>query len=723
MVISMFGIEFGTAADYHELNAGAHRKPPKVLSAPSLVWHLACWTNFQERDGDGKPQYNEDGSPRKKTPQQIKNAVDNYIITLRDAIAANAHVGKDLEFGASANEAIVDLDGEGSAAKVRLAPCISGVCLLFGNAYDEKSLAPVPTLSLGRRQNDIFEGTNRTVTLRFVWKKLDVTIRFEVHTEYFSMSTFVELDKDRVKALSRTSLSSIPALNKCTVSILKYLNDAGSADEEELVVRINKYCFHEFWKTYQQDILSDKSVTDCTGDPIFRHIFADFRGFVASDQAVKFPDEDFFRTNQPAKWGMAAKKKFLPLIQHRNRTERSRYECAVNYMLDGRALYMSTLGPQLPTMAEDERIPVEFIVYAHQRFNDTTIVNKWQLGRLVSQILLLGTLRLSALKDVKSLHDAGRQLGLLEESTQKAREAIALTEADPSASRADGVLDGSRRQARSAAAMRRIADAHRKLNDITGTFLRETGEGLLYRIERSRYYVQQFDENVKLLRIKRLEGDQPYDQFIRRRLGSEFDFINRLGTRYERATATIVTLDQNYLAISQNALVERANKIDEETNSIQADIHTIQEWGEFALLAALVPYYVMHLLDLIITEKYVPVLAASIWTVFGGLALYRKFKNWGYVAAFLVVAIPAIVVVAWPLLFGTVAGGGILRAYETAGRELHAQQEIDQIQKSLEKLADQQLAILRDLASSRSKPDEQKQDRPAAESQKSGQKP
>ena len=38
---------FKTADDYHELNAGAHRKPPKLLSAPALVWHLAFWTNFQ----------------------------------------------------------------------------------------------------------------------------------------------------------------------------------------------------------------------------------------------------------------------------------------------------------------------------------------------------------------------------------------------------------------------------------------------------------------------------------------------------------------------------------------------------------------------------------------------------------------------------------------------------------------------------------------------------
>src|SRR6202035_1625941 len=249
-------------------------------------------------------------------------------------------------------------------------------------------------------------------------------------------------------------------------------------------------------------------------------------------------------------------------------------------------------------------------------------------GRLISHILLLGTLRLCALKDVKLLHEAGQQRGLLEESTQKAREAIALTETDSSTPAGDTVSGTERKQSaasRSAEAMRRIAEAHRKLNDITGTFLKKTGTGPLYRIERSRYYVQQFDENVKLLRIRRLVGDQPYDQVPRRRLGADFDFINRLGIRYERATGSIVTLDQNYLAITQNSLVERATKIDEETNSIQSDIQKIQRWGEFVLLAVLVPYYFMHLLVLLLGEDWpgIPSITFVTWGLFFIFAFFR----------------------------------------------------------------------------------------------------
>ena len=422
----------------------------------------------------------------------------------------------------------------------------------------------------------------------------------------------------------------------------------GTPTGDELEGRINRYVFHDFWTIYRTEVLQHQTLEAYGDNPIFGHIFADFRGLIASDQAVAFADEGFFRDGNPPSWGGEAKKRFLPLIQHRNRAEHSRHECAVNYMLDGRALYMSTLGPHLPSIPEAHRIPVEFIVYAHVHPLKATIVNKWQLGRVVSQILLLGTMRLCALKDLKWLHAAGRSLGSLEESTQSARKAIAFTEIVSSGPETNVAAE---RQKKSREAMARIAEAHSKLNGITGDFLKETGDGPLYRIERSRYYVQQFEENIKLLRIKRLEGDQPYDQFIRRRLGSEFDFINRLGIRYERAASSIVTLDQNYLAITQNALVERATKIDEDTMSIQSEIRKIQEWGEFALLAALVPYYVTHLLDLIINEQYVPGLTAGIWGVFGVIAIYRMFKTVGY-ATILDLTLPIVLAVAWQGLIG-----------------------------------------------------------------------
>ena len=548
---------FGTASDYHELNAGAHRKAPKNLKAPALVRHLAFWTD---------PNQYETGSPEDGS-DQIKDALDTFIVTLCSELKGKGH-------------------------DVELIPNISSFGLLFNNFYHKTLFCPVAG-PLTMRQYDIFKSISRAVLLKFKWQGLDIAIRFEIHTEHFSISTFVEFDKDR----RGPPYSGLADLNFKIAEMLEYM-ETGDAT---LPKPINSYFFHDFWTAYEGDIFSHASVEALMRGSVFQQIFADLRGFIVSEQAISFgADADSFDGNKHPNWGPDAKKKFLPLIQSRESGERGRYECAVSYLLDGRALYMSTLGPQLPSMPMKERIPLEFIVYAHQRpQNSRTIVNKWQLGRLINQLLFLDTLRLCALKDVKLLYEAGRQLGLLDQRTQAARDAIASND-----NRVIAL----------------IRDAHQRLDGITGDFLKKTGSGLLYRIERSRYYVTQFEANMSPLRIRRIDGDQPYDQFIERRLGSEFDFIDRLGRRYERATRNMVTLHQNYLAITQNALVTKANRIDEE-------IHTIQEWGEFALLAALVPYYVAHLLDLIIAEKYVTTTTVVIWTVSAAFAFYRLTKK------------------------------------------------------------------------------------------------
>ena len=98
------------ASDYHELNAGAHRKPPKILTAPALIWHLAFWTHLPESGGDGKKSRGD--------PAEIKNLLDGYILALCGSLAEKA-------------------------ANLQLTPCISGVCLLFRGACHETSRAPV----------------------------------------------------------------------------------------------------------------------------------------------------------------------------------------------------------------------------------------------------------------------------------------------------------------------------------------------------------------------------------------------------------------------------------------------------------------------------------------------------------------------------------------------------------------------------------------------------
>lgn len=654
---------FATAIDYHELNAGAHRNPPRILTAPLLVRHLTFWTNPDPLDpGDTI-----------KTPEQIKVAVDNYILALCRGLKQKKEPAPRGETGSAESS-------KAAVSGLELHPHILGIRLLF-NTKCGADYSIVDT-KLNQRQDDIFSSTSRAVWVQFAWKRLDVTIRFEIHTEYFSMSIFAELNKDPQETRKAGTYSDESELNRHIGIALDFFEQRRTLEQRkerrdkatrktdgETAGNINQYFFHAFWKTFSDEILGAASA-DATEARFFQRIFGDFRGLILSEQAVEFDDyAEEVEKARPRKltWGEDAKASFLPLIQHRERD--SRYECTVNYLLDGRAFYMSTLGPQTPSLPPQQRIPVEFILYASQRVpkrplvpvdptapdDSKTIVNQWQLGRLVSQFLLLGTLRLCALKDIKLLREASQALSTLDERTEKAREAIATKEEAEKKKRAKNRLkrlalarkDAGRGSSESEAGasgaaesgteagaeadpsdndadvMDRIAQAHQELNGINGIFLKTTGKGLLYRVERSRYYVQQFDDNVKLLRIRRVEGDQPYDQLIRRRLGSEFDFINRLGIRYERARGTIVTLDQNYLAINQNSLVERANQIDE-------DIRVIQMWGEFILFLALVPYYITHLLVLIFGEENASLMAVNVWLLCGALALAKHYTIWRY---------------------------------------------------------------------------------------------
>jgi hypothetical protein len=650
---------FGTATDYHELNAGAHRKPSKNLTAPALVRHMAFWSHVKS---EKKPQEDSDekdfaesleAKAAEARSNEIKDKLDTLILNLCRAILRSG--GK-----VQAISSISDI------CKVEAIPSVSGFFLLF-NTYCHA--VPFDTMKdpltqrqqdilatsfeliegpLTQRQQDILTSTRRAVTIKFKWKNFDVAISLEIHTEYFSIATFVEFDKAR----AGPDYSDLPDMNAKIDLLLNYLktSDPKKADD------IDRYFFRGFWETFEKEVLSYPLVQECTRDPDFQNMFADFRGFIFSEQAIEFTsDEEALREGKSPQWGRDAKKKFLPLIQDKWDNDRRRYEVAVNYVIDGRAFYMSALAPQMPSMPADQRIPLDFIVYVNQRpKNSKTVVNRWQLGRLVDRLLLLGTLRLCALKEVKLLHEAGQKLAQLDESTQDAREAIAKAEAEASAlrrraleSRAKGAVPKNEQppptdqsavpeqkpapdrnteglDALNAKAMDLIAKAHQRLNSITHTFFDQTGTGLLYRIERSRYYVKQFDDNIKWLRIKRVEGDQPYDQFIKKRLGSEFDFIDRLGIRYERALRSMVTLDQNFLAITQNRLVERANKIDE-------DIRIIQEWGEFVLFLALVPYYVTHLFVLIFGEENSSFMAVNIWLLSAVLYVVKNYQPPGVV--------------------------------------------------------------------------------------------
>lgn len=262
---------------------------------------------------------------------------------------------------------------------------------------------------------------------------------------------------------------------------------------------------------------------------------------------------------------------------------------------DRRSLYVSSLG-----WLEPRRESVKPIIY-------TVIVgyhSRWSLGRLIERIHGMGSLRLAAMRDIEKITRAGDALKVLEDE---------LTH-DERTSRGR-IIDGGRYAER----------------------LFEIGSdikyGLMHRVERSGYYVAEFERHCKHLRLHRIEGFQPYDQFVDRRMYGAYDYIRRVGGRYrelrqevelilrknnaaqiqgvvadikksakaaQEATETSAQLQKESAQLEKRSaelqeasrdLLNQIRALDAETGRVENRIRRLQENGELLLFLFLVPYY------------------------------------------------------------------------------------------------------------------------------------
>jgi hypothetical protein len=530
---------FGNPPEYRQLNGGAHRRRATNLRVPALTWHLAFWI---------PASVNSDESRR-----EFKRTLDSFVLALCRT-----------------------LTGDNDVKGIECYPCINDAIVLFETIASKSTFQFNPDAVLSQRQSDIRDSDYPVVSLRFRWHGLTFTMRVELHTEYFSFTIFAEL-----------GTLEAPAFLELSTQFTSLKNLLAGGDVSNAGAALSTYFYEDFWQRLFLKMFSRKRLTAYRHNSIFANIFADFRGIVLSNESTTFKFSD--REDGHASWGHEAEKKCRTLV-----TDISQYEYTTSYMLGKRALYMTALGPQRPAVPDDERIPLTYLLYVHQPADCSamTPINKWQLGRLVDRIHLLGTVRLAALKNFSALRNAGITLSKLDRLTRIARDAVTEQTSD---------------------AIQCIDDAHDHFNKITDTFSKETKTeteaetGLLYRIEQSRYYVEQFDTNVKTLRLSRIEGCQRYDVFVRRRLGATFDFIDRLGRRYERAINSLSMLDQNYLAL-------RANKTG--------------RYADFALWAALVPYYLIGLIAHVpLVDETVAKLTITLSSCLFAIGSYRFIES------------------------------------------------------------------------------------------------
>jgi hypothetical protein len=518
-------------------------------------------------------------------------------------------------------------------------PCVDDKILLFANTMDpsQKTLRNESLDTLTELQNAVFWSDRRSVIMRLVWTEVaTITIRFEFRTEYFTSTIFVDLaptlpigEVDETSGEIRWNLSELR----------KHFKDLAGTPGPKLD-GLKRYFFSEFWETFALQIFPKEELESYRSDPLLARTFADFRGLIVSDETMEYPYVDVGHFA----WGNNLEAKLLPLV-----TQPDLSECTAAYMLSGRALYMSTLVSQTEGPL-GLRIPLTYVVYVHQRtvenvFPSKPLVTKWQLGRLIDRIHLLGSVRLAALRDLRPLRQAGDSLAGLEALITTARDAVSPNaEREDAEQPATGEVRPTPPLREHQDTLRLIQVAQRHFNQIGSTYFDQTNSdtGLMYRVERSRYYVAQFRSSIPSLRLGRLEGYQRYDEFVDRRFGAYYDYIDRLGRRYERASDALRTLYQNYLAV-------RSNKTGQQ-------IEELQRFAEAALIGVLVPYYIVssmaHLGDAphpLSAEHNGPSVTQAFsvvfLTMFPGITIYRlqvKSKSvrrrLGYAALMVVVA-------------------------------------------------------------------------------------
>jgi hypothetical protein len=552
--------------EFRQTNADAHRVTPTDFDAPALICHQAFWIAPRARQ-----------SMSAIWRVKIKRMIDSFLLATARNI--QSHIDSD----------------------VRIEPRVGNVVVLFSNIAAAKHLVPDPRFRLtdARLNYDIltdperaiFDSDHRVISIHFHWFGLQVKLRFEMHGEYFVVTTFIEL--------AGTGARTLPKFGK-TLDQLRRYDQLPSAE----AIQITQFLYERIWDIFARAIFPSELFRSKANQKVFANIFADARGLVLSGETVAF---DGIRFAAPTEWPTGAEnlvKKYLPLLRPIGAERDRRYECSVSYILDGRAIYMTSLGPQIPQLAARRRVPVTYLLCAHPT------VTEWQRGRIIDLVQLMGVNRLAALKDLSALRDAGRQLASLDQHIVTARDAVPTGDEEETA--------------------KAIRRAHDQFNMITGTFNAgtRTNYGILYRVERSRYYVSRFRSNIAQLRIWRLEGYQKYDLFVEQRLGSTFDFIDRLGRRYERAINSLSLLDEYNLSIQSNVIAKSQRDMESKETEISDRIAKIQRYGEFILIFALLPYYIIglisHVLDSHHTIKY---LTFAIWAATALLAAHRTFKE------------------------------------------------------------------------------------------------
>jgi hypothetical protein len=236
--------------------------------------------------------------------------------------------------------------------------------------------------------------------------------------------------------------------------------------------------------------------------------------------------------------------------------------CVLSELLDGGAIYFSSVRQAHISSTSTDPPPLRYFIL----YNG---LSKYQLGRLIRRTHVLGELRCAAVLDMELLDDASAGLRSLGNQIDDLL-------VNKSASLSD----------------KQLRSVQEELNRLASS---KIPGGLLYRVNRSRYYANTFRERIQEMRVQPLEGWQSYSEFFRRNLYPHFDHIDQIGKRYEALAERVNRLTNARNAEKLNEFETNSLKLVRKMNQFNGTMLRIQEIGEWIGVTAFT-YYGGHII-------------------------------------------------------------------------------------------------------------------------------
>jgi hypothetical protein len=593
--------------EYTFLHSGAHRKPPARIGAPGLCRQVNFWL----------PSGRREDSPEKRRTEWVSH-IDEFIgglvarvtnPTIDPGFAVTPDGGKLRDrsynvYGVKTDRLYLFRHTLGLAngdwelrpifrqdrAMKHVADCL---------CEHHQKLKYIPELDFNKPN---MPARYQNFSLAFFWRNVWVKFRFMLHSEYVSMGIYLDLSGsdhlDNPRELTRQDTGEIDvgmrdriadafrAINEVCGKRYRDVADAKAEEHRSALDRralagAHRELYETIWTEFEQDILGP-SLNLCSkslswakiggviydGRIVLLHMpHNDPPSIGLSSDFINPPQFDYADLGSlserigldgvlDAPAALICADTVQPFISAPSTRLDARIEYTANLLLGRRVVYMTSLSAEFVGSDQSDS-PTKSLLACK-------VNHSWQLGRLIDRLFVMGSTRVAALMNLEALISAGDKLqsmtARLEQEDRRTREW----------------------NAEELRKMERLATSLRKetvdLND-------DCDGGIEYRIERSKYYVRQFTEVEKTLRLGMIEGFQIYSTFVRRRYFSTYDQIERLGERLARHRLALASLIQR-IGYRNDRLLQRR-------------LLGLQVMAELFLMIPLI-YYSGHILEQIV---------------------------------------------------------------------------------------------------------------------------